>query len=396
MQLLPSIHSCGMHMTGQMETKNYGLYVHIPFCISKCTYCAFASVEKNDNLINDYTNALCREMTMHRAYFADKTFDTVFIGGGTPSCIARQNLMMIIQTIYDSFRIKSDEFTIEINPGTGSKEMFAMLKNLGVNRASIGLQCANDNVLKAIGRIHNVSQFTDTVREIKNAGLNNFSVDIMSGLPNEKTQDLIASIDLANSLGANHISMYTLKLEENTLLEAAVHKGAATLPTTDEEYQMSLAARYRLEELGYHRYEISNYARDGFMSHHNLKYWNRTPYLGVGVAAASMYENTRRCNTNSISDYISHIEKDKFPLIENTKLSKEEIAFEMIMLSTRLTGGMEYADYNQFTGEDFRDKYVQVIRELEQNRLIKKSNTHFALTPQGMDLQNSILLKFMD
>lgn len=383
-------------MTNQMETKKYGLYVHIPFCVSKCAYCAFASVAKNNKLIDEYTNALCKEMIMHKVYFADKELDTVFIGGGTPSCIPLHNLEIIIKTIYNSFNVQAKEFTIEINPGTGSKEMFASLKNMGINRASVGLQCANNDVLKAIGRIHTVNQFIDTVNEIKAAGIVNFSADIISGLPYETEYDLIESINLVNTLGANHISMYTLKLEEDTPLESFVHSGKTKLPTNDEEYQMSLGAREHLEKLGYNRYEISNFAKERFKSQHNMKYWNRVPYLGVGVAAASMYENVRRCNTGSISDYISSINKNEFPLIENNKLSKDEIAFEIIMLSTRLIKGMSYDDYNMFTGDNFKVKYAKIISELKQNNLIKKSNTNFALTPKGMDVQNSILLKFLD
>lgn len=383
-------------MMRQMETNKYGLYVHIPFCVSKCAYCAFASVAKNINLIDEYTNALCREMTMHRAYFADKIFNTVFIGGGTPSCIPQSNLEKLIQSIYDNFNVQPDEFTIEINPGTGSKDMFETLKNLGVNRASIGLQCANDDVLASIGRIHNVSQFIDTINEIKQAEIIDFSVDIISGLPNETSDDLIKSIDLVNKLGANHISMYTLKLEDDTPLKLSVTSGKITLPTDDDEYKMSLAARERMKKLDYHRYEISNFAKNGFESQHNLKYWNRAPYLGVGVAAASMYNNIRRCNASSTSDYISSIDKNEFPFVEDNKLSNDEIAFEMIMLSTRLSKGMKYADYYQFAGEDFTIKYADIIKEMQQCDYIKKSNTHFALTSKGMDVQNSILLKFMD
>lgn len=386
----------GMNMIRQTETNKFGLYVHIPFCVSKCAYCAFASIAKNSKLIDEYTNALCKEMTMHKAYFADEVFDSVFIGGGTPSCIPQHHLEKIITSIYDNFNVNAKEFTIEINPGTGSKEMFIVLKNLGVNRASIGLQCADDDVLKTIGRIHTVKQFTETVNEIKDAGIKNFSTDIISGLPNQTADHLIASIDLVNRLGANHISMYTLKLEEDTPLESAVYSGRTTLPTNEEEYQMSLTARKHLQKLGYNRYEISNFAKEGFESQHNLKYWSRVPYLGVGVAAASMYDNIRRCNTSSISDYISAIDKNQFPLIEDNQLSKDEIAFEMIMLSTRLTKGMEIIKYNQFTGYDFKTKYTDIINELIKNDLIKKSNTHFALTPKGMDLQNSILLKFLD
>ena len=380
-----------------METnKHYGLYVHIPFCVSKCAYCDFASVPKNNNLIDEYTKALCTEFKMHKAKFSDVVFDTIFIGGGTPSCIPQDNLEQIIKSIYQNFNAQIKEFTVEINPGTGNKNLFEMMKDLGVNRASVGLQCANNKILQSIGRIHDIEQFKNTINEIKDAGINNFSVDIISGLPNQTTADMIASIDLAHELGTKHISMYTLKLEDGTPLEIAVHNGTTTLPTAEQEYEMSLSARNYLKSFGYQRYEISNFAQKDYESMHNLKYWNRTPYLGAGVAAASMYSDTRFVTTYSIQDYIGSINQDKLPLIEQSKLSKKEIAFELIMLSTRLSTGMEYAEYYDFTGENFEEKYADILAELKSENLIQKSNTHFVLTPKGLDLQNQVLLKFMD
>ena len=379
-----------------METKLYGLYVHIPFCVSKCAYCDFVSVAKNDTLINEYTIALCKEMEMYKAKFSHSIFDTIFIGGGTPSCIPSKYLEQIILSIQKNFHTDIAEFTVEINPGTGNKKMFSMLKNLGVNRASIGLQCANDTILKSIGRIHDIEQFKNTIYEIKDAGIDNFSVDIISGLPQQTSEDLIYSIDLAHKLGAKHISMYTLKLEEGTPLKKSVGNGAVVLPTEDEEYQMSLNTRKYLVSLGYNRYEISNYAQKGYESKHNLKYWIRVPYLGLGVAASSMYNNIRRTNVFTIKEYISEINQNNYPLSETIHLTKDEIAFEMIMLSTRLSSGLEYKKYNEFTKSNFIDKYAPIIDNLIMENLIEKSNTHFILTQKGMDLQNSILLKFID
>ncbi|MEX1376368.1 MAG: radical SAM family heme chaperone HemW [Eubacteriales bacterium] len=374
----------------------HGLYVHIPFCISKCAYCDFASVAANSRLIDDYTKALCREMTMHKAAFSAITFDTVFIGGGTPSCIPQENLHRIISSIYDNFSTNIDEFTVEINPGTGDIHLFEMMQKMGVNRASVGLQCANDSVLKAIGRIHTISQFKETINQIKSAGINNFSADLISGLPNETKEDLLSSVSLVHSLGGKHISMYTLKLEDGTPLKSAVENGSVGLPTDEQEYEMSVAAREYMNKLGYQRYEISNFAQKGYESRHNLKYWQRLPYLGVGVAAASMYNDTRWLNTSSIQEYISSIASNTLPLVEKSALSKDEIAFEMIMLSTRLAEGMKYSNYNDFTGENFAEKYADILSELKAQEYILPSSTHFILSQKGMDIQNTILMKFMD
>ena len=383
-------------MTRQMATNKFGLYVHIPFCVSKCSYCDFASIPANQKTINDYTKALCKEISMHKAAFSNDVFDTVFIGGGTPSCIPQDNLEQIISSIYDNFALDISEFTVEINPGTGDIRLFEMMKKLGVSRASVGLQCANDSVLQTIGRIHTTAQFEETIEMIKHAGIDNFSADIITGLPDETADDVIKSISLVHQLGAKHISMYTLKLEDGTPLKHDVEIGKVQLPTDEEEYEMSFAARKYLSKLGYMRYEISNFAQQGYESRHNLKYWQRLPYLGIGVAAASMYGNARYLNTSSIKNYVEQIDLNKLPLVEKTDLSNEEIAFEMIMLSTRLAEGMKYSDYNSFTGNNFAEKYSDILSELEEQRLIIPSATHFRLSQSGMDIQNTILLKFMD
>ena len=380
-----------------METSTkYGLYIHIPFCVSKCSYCNFASVPKNNGLIENYTQALCKEISMHRASFADVIFDTVFIGGGTPSCIPQKNLSKIISTVYDNFNTDIEEFTVEINPGTGDAEMFSMLKNMGVNRASVGLQCADDDILKSIGRIHDVDQFVDTVGKIKTAEIDNFSADIISGLPGQNAKHLIKSIDLAESLGARHISMYTLKVENNTPLKTSVQKGLIVLPDSDLEFSMSEQASEYLENLGFSKYEISNYAKKGYESRHNLKYWKRVPYLGVGTAAASMYGSTRYYNTGNIGRYIKSVTNNAFPLLKKEKLTKDDEAFEMIILGTRLAEGMEYAAYDAFAKTNFRNYYKDVLKKLEADGLIQKSSTHLKLTPKGMNLQNIVLLDFMD
>lgn len=375
---------------------SFGLYIHIPFCVSKCSYCDFASIKKNSLIENEYIKALCKEMKMHRAKFLDKTFNTVFIGGGTPSCISITNFSRILDSVYENFNIINDEFTVEINPGTGDFKLFSLLKKSGVNRASIGLQCANDSVLKDIGRIHTTKDFVSTLEQIKQAGINNFSADIITGLPQQTKKDIIDTINLVASLNANHISMYSLKLEESTPLYKAVRSKATILPTTDTEHAMSAAATKHLESIRYHRYEISNYAKKGYESKHNLKYWKRIPYLGLGVAASSMYDEIRKTNTRDIATYIESINNNNFPICYKEDLSKGDIAFEMIMLSTRLSDGMEYKKYNDFTQDNFCDKYSKILSDLKNEGLILDSNSHFILSAKGLDLQNQVLLKFMD
>ncbi|MBN2880080.1 MAG: radical SAM family heme chaperone HemW [Clostridia bacterium] len=380
-----------------METnKKFGLYVHIPFCVSKCLYCDFASVVKNNTLIDEYTAALCKEMEMYRQPFSQSAFDTVFIGGGTPSCIPIDNLRRIIESIYKNFNTEIKEFSIEVNPGTGSKELFRMLYEMGINRASLGLQCADDAILKSIGRIHNVPQFIHTFQEVYSSGIKNINADIISGLPGQTKEHLIKSIDLAASLNAQHISMYTLKLEDNTPLKESVMKGDTILPSEDEEYIMSAAARGHLLSLGYQRYEISNYAKEGYECVHNLKYWKRYPYLGLGTAAASMYLDFRFTNTPDIKKYIEKINSDKFAIEEKSTLQDDEFFFEMIMLGTRLAEGMEYRKYDSFSPFRFKDKYADIIKGLADEGLIVPSDTHLILSEKGMDMQNNVLLRFMD
>jgi len=271
-----------------------------------------------------------------------------------------------------------------------------MLHNLGVKRASLGLQCADDNILKSIGRIHNVQQFIQTFQEIYSSGIKNINADIISGLPGQTKEHLIESIDLADSLNAQHISMYTLKLEDNTPLKVSVEKGDTILPSEDEEYLMSASAREYLLSLGYQRYEISNYAKEGYECAHNIKYWKRYPYLGLGTAAASLYLDFRFTNTPDIKKYIEKINSGKFPIEEKAKLQEAEFFFEMIMLGTRLTEGMEYRKYDSFSPVHFKDKYADILKGLADEGLTIPSDTHLILSEKGMDMQNNVLLRFMD
>jgi len=376
--------------------KKFGLYIHIPFCVSKCLYCDFASQAGNNTLMDEYTAALCKEMEMYRQPFSQSVFDTVFIGGGTPSCIPADNLRRIIESMYRNFNTELKEFSIEVNPGTGSKELFKMLHEMGVNRASVGLQCADDEILKSIGRIHTVEQFSHTFKEIYAAGIENINTDIMSGLPGQQKKHLIKSINLAASLNAQHISMYTLKLEDDTPLKASVMKGDTILPSEDEEYSMSIAARSHLLSLGYQRYEISNYAKKGYECTHNLKYWTRYPYLGLGTAAASMYLDFRFTNTPDIRKYIESVNKDKFPIEEKSHLTDDEFFFEIIMLGTRLAEGMAYKKYDSYSPIRFKDQYAGILKGLADEGLIINSDTHLMLSEKGMDMQNNVLLRFME
>lgn len=374
-----------------------GLYIHIPFCSSKCYYCDFSSAPWSTvSEMDRYVQALIQEMDQQAPNFQNAVVDTIFIGGGTPSCLEEKQMQRIIEHIRQCFTLQLDEFTIEVNPGSADTALFQAYHALDVNRISMGLQCANDDILQTIGRKHTTQDFITTFQSAQNAGFKNISVDIMSGLPGQTTDDIQHSIYLANQMMASHISLYTLKVEDNTPLSQMVQSRRVLLPTEDQEYANYHSAIQYLRNLGYQRYEISNFAKNDTICQHNMKYWTRQPYLGLGASAASFYDHQRYTNLHSRLDYVKAIENQQ-PFIDQTEfLSPSDEAFEMLMLSSRLSIGMSYQHFNEKYQVDFRDVFHDQIHELMQKSYIQKTSDTFILTDQGMDLQNQILVSFLD
>ena len=278
--------------------KELGIYIHIPFCKQKCYYCDFVSYANKEEKIQEYIECLQKEIEMESEKYKNEEYEitTIYIGGGTPSFIDASYIERIINTIKQNYKLyENPEITIEVNPGTINEEKIKKYKDIGINRISIGLQTTKDNLLKQIGRIHTYEEFLNCYKIVKKIGIDNINVDLMLGLPNQTLEDLKESLIEVINLKPNHISLYSLILEENTILEKMVSKNMTKLPEEDLEREMYWTTKNILEENGYIHYEISNFSKKGYESKHNLNCWGQKEYLGFGVAAHSYIKNKRYC-----------------------------------------------------------------------------------------------------
>lgn len=371
-----------------------GLYIHIPFCRRKCLYCDFASWEGRLHDAERYVRALLAEM---ERYPERPRADTIYVGGGTPSLLPPGLLARILERARLRFRVEEDaEITLEANPGTVSMASLREYRAMGINRLSLGMQAAQDALLARLGRIHTVADFLRAAREAREAGFDNLSADIMSGLPGQRARDLAASIRTAAEAGCAHISLYTLKIEPGTPFAHRMALGELPLPGEDEEYDMTMLARDTLAELGYRRYEISNYARPGRACRHNLNYWDNGFYIGLGCAAASHRESVRYKNTEDIDAYMEAMERGCPAYDEWLPLTPQEEAADTVMLSLRTTAGLDLARYRERHGMDFGERFGARAETLVGWELAKLTPERFSLTDRGLDLQNRALLVLLE
>ena len=376
--------------------KAKGLYIHIPFCLSKCAYCDFCSFTCfDDGLINSYVLALVREIGEYKR--EEKIpVDTVFIGGGTPSILSPSQLGKITSAINDTFDLTSlSEFTVEVNPRTADKEKLSSYRTLGVNRISIGLQSIHENELKMLGRNQSFEDFVAVYSSARDAGFTNISVDIMYGIPSQTKESLMETLSRVISLSPEHISLYSLILEEGT----PIYENADSLaiPDDDTVFEMYSLVNSTLRENGYLHYEISNYARPGFSSLHNMKYWRLDDYIGVGISAHSFFEGERfynpadRFDISTLTDYINARRSRTF----EDKAKREDILCEFVMLGLRTSFGISLSEYKKRFGECFITPRTAVIDELIKNGLAEISADRFYLTEQGMFVSNSIICELL-
>jgi putative oxygen-independent coproporphyrinogen III oxidase len=383
-------------------TKELGLYVHIPFCQSKCPYCDFYSLtdynEKRDKFKARYIDALILHMEDYSPSAKSYNIDSVFIGGGTPSTIPLPNLLDLIDGIYDNFEVSDEvEFTMEVNPATVDLGMLKKLRRSGVNRISFGMQSSCDNELKALSRIHNYEDFEVSFNLARRAGFDNISVDVMFGIPEQTKTSLRTTLERVCGLEPEHISLYGLKIEENTPF--AQIKDSLQLPEEDDEFQMYMESVNFLEEHGYIQYEISNFARNGYRCKHNLKYWNCEDYLGLGPAAHSYYNNTRFSFKNDVEMYVEALEniEQEFDLTdEYYEISASERVGEYIMLRMRLTDGINIDKFHELFGLDFEKLYGNFLAHYMQHGFIQKKLKNYSFTVNGMYVSNYILSEMLD
>ena len=376
-----------------------GIYLHIPFCVRKCAYCDFVSFP-NGSVPESYADALLTEIELvSRGGSYPAAFDTVFFGGGTPSLLTGDQMRRIMSALRECFDIRADaEISMEANPGTVTPEKLAAYREAGINRLSIGLQSTHDTLLREIGRIHSVDQFLTTLKNAREAGFSNINVDLMHGLPNQTIPQYLDSINTVCDLGVQHISAYSLILEEHTPLYDCVERGEIAAPEEDLVADMQDEGIDLLEERGYHRYEISNFARDGFECRHNLNYWQNGEYLGFGIAAHGVVRDrkwTRYANVDNLEEYNRLIARGKRPLAETIRLSPRDEMFECVMLGLRLIRGVDRAAFLARFDLDVVEAYPKAMELLRKRGWIEENERLIALNRKGLDLQNEALGFFM-
>ena len=373
-----------------METKPVGIYIHIPFCKRKCNYCDFCSEAADEAKIERYTDTLCEEIT---AYKDGKSIsvDTVFFGGGTPSVLSPRLFGKIISSLRKSFDIlPGAEITAEVNPGTVTEEKARAFFECGVNRISIGVQSIHENELKKLGRIHNFDEFLDTYNLFKMVGIENLSVDLMYGIPEQTLFSFEKTLEEIIALSPNHISCYGLIIEEGTPFFEK--RDELDLPSEDEEYAMYSLAHKMLSEHGYRHYEISNYAKQGFYSRHNLKYWHNEEYIGFGISAHSYFLGKRFYNTSDFDEYFS-LDSAKYRKEEREEVGTDP--FEYAMLALRLEDGFMLDEYEKLFGKSFINGNEEKIKSFAERGLLKVNNGRISLTHEGFYLSNLILSELL-
>ena len=365
-----------------------GLYVHIPFCLKKCVYCDFNSCVAPDIEKEEYVNALICEMTGYKG----AEFDTVYIGGGTPTALETELLEKIIKNINNNFSLSPDtEFTVEINPKTADLKKLDMMYKMGVNRLSIGVQSFCDSELCALGRIHNAQDAKDAISLAKEAGFKNISIDLMSAIPRGTMESFKKTLDTAISQNPDHISCYSLILEEGTLLFNSVKSGEITLCDEETEREIYEYAVKTLEKNGYIQYEISNFAKNGKVSRHNLKYWNLDEYIGLGLSAHSFLEGVRFSNTDDISQY----NRRNFRSGEKEVLTNEEMMSEFMFLGLRKTEGVSKKVFFEKFGKDICEIFPKPLEKFIKTGFLIEENGKIRLSHKAVSVSNQIMCEFL-
>lgn len=382
------------------------IYIHIPFCAKKCDYCDFLSAPSDKNTMEEYVDGLINEIKINRDKMKEYLIDTVFIGGGTPSILEAGLIQKILNMLRENANLSEDaEITIECNPGTVTEEKLLLYKDSGINRISFGLQSTDNEELRSIGRIHTYEEFAASYHMARRCGFDNINIDIMSALPGQTLASYKKTLEKVISLNPEHISAYSLIVEEDTKMyervEKAKARGIDILPEEEKERQMYYLTKELLERAGYQRYEISNYAKRGMECRHNIGYWQRVEYLGFGVGAASLYKETRYKNISNIGDYLKILNSRKLyedfsGLAEEvTPLSHHDKMEEFMFLGLRMTDGVDAGKFEELFHVPYDALYGAVTNRLIERKLIKKAGNKIALTEKGGDVSNYVMSEFL-
>ncbi|MBW2650363.1 MAG: radical SAM family heme chaperone HemW [Deltaproteobacteria bacterium] len=368
-----------------------GIYIHIPFCLSKCDYCDFYSVTSTEK-ISPFITSLLKEMEMYHSCF--NQFDTLYLGGGTPSLLDSAQLEEIIEGIRKHFPLSADtEVTVEANPGDLSRETAESLFKTGINRISIGIQSFDEHILSFLGRRHSSIDAISAIEHIRNAGFGNMDLDLIYGVPGQNMESWMSTLRKALSFRPEHLSCYQLTLEPSTPLGIKYRTGEINTPDEDLLYEFFMETSELLETSGYTHYEVSNFSRgDEFMSRHNRKYWDHTPYLGLGPAAHSFYGNRRWWNHRCVDRYIEEIDKKMPPIEKSEILTLEQLRLEALYLGFRTKRGVALGDFSERYHCDLLHEKGDLICTLEQEGLITIRDNHIYPTRRGLAMSDSLSL----
>lgn len=398
-----------------MNNKKLELYVHIPFCAHKCAYCDFLSFPANLQIQKEYVNKVMEEIRVQSKLFQEYQVATVFIGGGTPSYLEGADIEAIMAALTDSFRLMEDaEITIEVNPGTVTKEKLLAYRRSGINRVSLGLQSADDRELRALGRIHTFDEFLKSYQRVRMSGVTNINVDLMSALPGQTLDSWRNTLKKVTMLKPEHISAYSLMIEEGTPYHERYGcqtphslprgyeyiSGLPELPDEKAEREMYYLTRSYLKELGYDRYEISNYSKPGYECRHNVGYWTGIEYLGIGLGASSYIEGCRFHNESDLLRYLKAHYEDGTQFHQILRQDMELLTLhakmeEFMFLGLRLIRGVSQQDFASRLGHNIWDVYGATVRNMELKGLLQTDGGYIRLTEKGIDVSNYVLSEFL-
>lgn len=398
------------------------IYIHIPFCVKKCDYCDFLSAPADLETKEKYVEALINEIKLNKNKMSEYVVDTVFIGGGTPSLLEENQISKIMSVLRDNCNMSENpEITIECNPETITESKLWEYKKSGINRISFGLQSANDEELKSIGRIHNYAGFLESYNLARKCGFDNINVDLMSALPGQTLKSYEETLNKVVRLEPEHISAYSLIVEENTLMydrvKKAQIKGINILPDEESERKMYYLTNNILRSNGYRKYEISNYSKLGKECKHNIGYWQRKEYLGFGIGAASLYKENRYNNISDINKYIevltNNIKENSINNVGNSsevenqvnilnsivknlqQLTERDRMEEFMFLGLRMMEGVSMEKFERYFGKPYMEVYGKVQKKMEDKRFLINDNGYVKLTEFGIDLSNYVMSEFL-
>lgn len=372
------------------------VYIHIPFCTNKCHYCDFNSYVLKGQPVMDYLDALEREMERTVQAVPPGEIETIFVGGGTPTVLTPEQMEVFLRRVRAYFPAWSPqlEFTMEANPGTTDLEKLQAMKEGGVNRISFGVQSFDNGLLEGIGRIHNTDDVYRSLENARKAGFTNLSIDLMFGLPKQTKAVMEATLKEALALDLPHYSIYSLKVEENTLFHTLYERGQLPLPEEDEEIGMFLLIMERLRSAGYGQYEISNFARPGYESRHNAMYWRNQSYYGLGAGAHGYVHGQRHVNIKGVQPYIDAT-RHGLPLLDKSAVEVHEAMEDFMMVGLRMLGGVRKADFNEQFGMELDDVFGHVLRRQCSLGLLEASAGGYKLTERGVLLGNEVFGEFL-